>query len=79
MYRTVVFLQDSEAVEALDILDKNGEDDLFEYLLQWECGDEGADVREEPPYGRYDMIFERGEYVISYDWNGQYVSLTEVI
>ena len=34
-YSEIVFLQGEEATEALEILEKEGENVAFQYLLQW--------------------------------------------
>lgn len=81
-YRSVIFLDGDNSDEAFKILDAVGEDDLFEYLLQWEYGETG-EVYSDIPWGTYDVTnFHYDgdlEYCVAYNWNLSYVSLTEVI
>lgn len=81
-YRSVVFIDGDSADEPFKILDANGSGDLFEYLLQWEYG-ESVTESDEAPWGFYDFTSDHydGElwYVVSWNWNLGYVSLTEVI
>lgn len=80
-YRNVVFLQGDESDAPFDILTDLGEDDLFEYLLQWEYGE--GEALPDIPWGTYDVTsFHYDgdvEYCVSYNWHLSYVSLTEVI
>lgn len=81
-YRSVVFLDGGSSDIPFEILNKQGEDALFEYLLQWEYGEPG-EVYSDIPWGTYDVtnfIEQDGiEYCVAYNWNLAYVSLTEVI
>lgn len=80
MFRSVVFLQGSEADEPLNIANDTGADDLFEYLLRWEYGEPG-EVYPEEPWGTYDdtSVHYDGEnkYIVAWNWNLQYVSLCQ--
>jgi hypothetical protein len=81
-YRSVVFIDGDEANEPFKILDANGADDLFEYLLQWEYGESTTESFDEP-WGLWDSTSDHYDgdlhYVVSWNWNLGYVSLTEVI
>jgi hypothetical protein len=80
-YRTVIFLSGDDFDEWYAEFDSEGWDNGFEYLLRWEYGE--GDISESEPWGYYDdsMTFFDGssEYVVSYNYNLAYVSLTEVI
>jgi hypothetical protein len=81
-YRSVVFLDGDNSTEPLTILDDLGEDDLFEYLLRWEYGDSVTESFREP-WGSSDWTSVHYDgplkYVVSWNWNLAYVSLTEVL
>lgn len=81
-YRSVVFLDGDSSDEPFRILDQSGIDDLFEYLLMWEYGESG-EIQKEPPWGNLDDRYITTDgpitYVVSWNWNLSYVSLTEVI
>lgn len=81
-YRTVIFLDGDDFDKWYAEFDSEGWDNGFEYLLQWEYG-EGGVISISEPWGAYEdsMTFFNGglEYVVSYNWNLAYVSLTEVI
>lgn len=81
-YRRVIFLDEDNSDEPFKILNDLGEDDLFEYLLQWEYGEE-IPLENDIPWGTYDVTYFSNdgdiEYCVAYNWNLAYVSLTEVI
>ncbi len=81
-YRSVTFLQGDDTDQPFKILDSQGTDDLFEYLLQWEYGENGTESTEEP-WGFMDDTSDHYDgdlhYVVSWNWNLAYVSLTEVL
>lgn len=79
-YRSVVFLQGDDFQVWYDYFDANGYDDCFEYLLQWEYGE--GEVYDSEPWGSLDKTYESvdgdNKYVVSYNYNLSYVSLTAV-
>lgn len=81
-FRSVVFLDGDNADEALRILDRDGDDSLFEYLMQWEYG-EPSEESDREPWGQSDWTTTHrcgdSAYVVSHNWNLSYVSLTEVV
>lgn len=81
-YRTVVFLSGDEFDKWYAEFESEGMDNAFEYLLQWEYGESG-EIYESPPWGLDDTVYTTTDgpihYVVSYNWNLSYVSLTEVI
>jgi hypothetical protein len=73
-YVHIVFLQGDEAVEALELLDRAHEEQVIEYLRQWETGDEGGgELR--PPWGTADSYYEDGPYIVSYNRPLGYIGL----
>jgi len=79
-FREIVFLQDSNATEALNLL-KEDSDAAFEYLKQWDYGE--GEESENPPWGEGDRRIrfpKEGtiEYVLSYNRSLDYISLTAI-
>ena len=73
-YEDVVFLDGSEADEALSILNQEGEDAAMEYLKQWH--DHGNHMgREELPFGTSDRTYEKDGYIMGYNEPLGYISL----
>ena len=73
-YEDVVFLDGSEADEALSILNQEGEDAAMEYLKQWH--DHGNHMgREELPFGTSDRAYEKDGYIMGYNEPLGYISL----
>lgn len=77
MYRDIVFLQNHEADEVLDILDKEGIESAFRYLAQWDYGE--GEYLEVEPYGRVDTVEHIDNYIISYNKLVGYIGLSEVV
>ena len=65
-YGDIIFLQDDQANEVMNILREKGEDAAMDYLSQWDYGDVG-EVRDEIPAGNADEKYERGEYIMHYN------------
>ena len=55
-YQNTVFMQGDDAVEPLDIQNKNGQKLLLEHLLQWDPG-EPREVSRSPTWGTGDRFF----------------------
>ena len=76
-YTDIIFLQDSNAEEALQILKTKGEKAAMEYLQQW-------DYRKTPivdspdPWGDKDHLYKKDNYVLSYNLAVGYLGLIEV-
>jgi len=81
-YENIVFIQGSDAVEAMEILDLQGQDALLEYLLQWDTGDP-CDLSETPPWGTGDQLVifpeKDAHLVLSYNTRLSYCGLCRVI
>lgn len=76
MYANIIFFQGGEATEYFELLNKHGEDYLLDYLAQWDFG-EYYDTEEEPFHGKYDSVYEKGDYTLSYNYHLDYISLTK--
>jgi len=77
-YASVVFLQDSEADEPLDILNNEGREAAINYLSQWDYG-EYYDIREESGKGSNDRSLEHNGYLLSYNTGIGYIGLEKII
>jgi len=79
VYADIVFLRGDEADEAMKILEECGEDELFDYLSQWDLGTyDNCDVTDEPRAGGSDTVIRRGDYIISYNENYNYVGMEKI-
>lgn len=77
-YARIIFLQGEEANEPLNILDEQGEQATFEYLQQWNHR-ELNEVERFAPGGMNDTLYKSKGYVMSYNLNIGYISLTKII
>ena len=81
-YRSVVFLDSPEDFDRWYVEFDEDSGESFEYLLQWEYGDNG-EISDTPPWGALDTIeyFSDGDlsYAVSYNWHLSYVSLTQIL
>lgn len=73
-YEDVVFLQGSEADEALHILENQGQDAALNYLTQWHMlgqhmGSQGAG------HGSRDHTYEKDGYIMSWNTDLNYIGL----
>ena len=75
-YETIIFLQNDEADEALDILKEKGSIFALEYLRRWDYGDSG-DWSERTPWGAGDDLYRIGAYVINARPSMGYIGLTK--
>lgn len=79
---SVVFLQGSEADEALDLIDREGTDAAIEHLTGFDYGEETVQaalengyVYDEPPRGTLDKVAARDVYTLTYNPFFGHVSL----
>jgi len=77
-YKEIIFLQGEEATEALEILEKEGENAAFQYLLQWHCG-ESPIIEGNSPFGNTDKLFYREHFIMCYNNKVGYIGLIEVM
>lgn len=76
-YQTIVFLQGDDYPEFEKALDL-GTSEAFEYLSQWETGDE-SESRETAPWGTHDQTVHFPGYVMSWNSGLSYASLTKIL
>lgn len=74
-FYSIVFLHGDNANEALDILDREGDDALLQYLKQWDYGTESEHSPQSFPAGHSDRVYTSGEYTVSYNLRLGYVGL----
>ena len=79
IYRSIVFMQDSNAEKALKILEKDGEEAALCYLSQWDYGDGGGEETVEEPWGTRDTLYKKGNLVLNYSTGLEYIGLTKII
>lgn len=76
-YKEIIFLQGEEATEVLEILEEEGENVAFQYLLQRDYG-ESPITEGEFPFGSIDKLFYREHFIMSYNTKVGYIGLIEV-
>jgi hypothetical protein len=76
-YRQIVFQQEHDADETMQILDEHGKKAALEHLLQWDNGE--GDVRSTSSAGSNDHIYKSGHYIMSYNLGLPYIGLEEAI
>jgi hypothetical protein len=74
IYADIIFLQDSEAYEALDILDQCGEEEALNHLKQWDMGQYDVEM-DSPGAGSYDSTYERDGYIMTWNSGIGYIGL----
>ncbi|MCT3000946.1 hypothetical protein EFN18_09685 [Propionibacterium freudenreichii] len=79
---SVVLLQDSEADEVLDMIDRDGPDAAMEHLKNWDYGEETTSAALEdghvydlPPAGMLDREVRDGDYQMTYSHSFGHVGL----
>jgi len=77
-YESIVFMQGEEADEVLDILEEQGEEAAMDFLMQWDMG-EGGEEYDTPPWGEADKLYEKGDYVMSYNTGLPAFGLTRIV
>ena len=70
----IIFLQDHEAYEALDLLKEKGPDSVVQYLSQWDNGD-GGEETDSDSFGSGDKTYETDNYIMIYNTSYGYVGL----
>jgi len=73
-YENVVFLQGDEAFDALERLDREGEDAALEYLKQWHYPGEHEGSQEEN-HGTADKTYRKDGYIMSWNPSIGYIGL----
>ena len=79
-YEPVVFIQGDEATEPLEILDRDGEEALVDYLSQWDYGDH-VPSEEDHGAGDSDTVREMrdGAYLLTYNTRYGYCGLCRIV
>jgi hypothetical protein len=70
----IIFLQGDNANEALDTLNEQGKDAALDFLSQWDYGEE-TEVFTELAAGSTDRIYEKNDYVLTYNNSLGYIGL----
>lgn len=79
-YANIVFMQDENADEALNILNEDGPDAAIQYLAQWDFGGESEyDISSFPQRGSCDDWHTSGEYILSYNRRFGYIGLERIV
>jgi hypothetical protein len=77
MYQDIVFLQNEEANEALNILKNKGQDSCMNFLSQWDYGD--SPYIEDNPIGLSDTTYEKDNYIMHYNTSIEYIGLIKKV
>ncbi len=77
-YHRIVFLRDEEAEKVLKIIDDEGPEAAILYLSDWDFGDGGGEVTDEPSSGDADDVFEDENYRLTWCSRLGYVGLEEL-
>lgn len=73
-YERVVFLCNSEAEEALEVLDSEGPRAAIDMLANWHFPDE-HETADEPSAGTSDVVYRDGGYILTYNRGLGYIGL----
>ena len=73
-YAQIIFLQNSEANEPLNILNEFGPDAAIDHLSVWDDG-VYCDLREDTGAGTQDRSYETKRYVLTYNTHLNYIGL----
>lgn len=74
VYENVVFAQGEEATEPFEILAKEGEEAVIEYLSQWhDCGKHMT--HNKPSRGSTDTFYEADGFILSWNHRFGYIGL----
>lgn len=77
VYREIVFLQESEASEFIDLLNDEGEAAVIKCLVDYfDYGD--GKKHKIKPWGTNDRVFKDGPYVLSVNFHLPYIALCSV-
>ena len=78
-YLNIVFIQNEEAEEPLNILEEQGEGAALQYLRQWDYGEDDGEAYDENPGGSGDFIYREGNYMMTYNTSLGYIGLCKII
>ena len=74
----IVFMQNSDAQEPLDIYREKGPKEALEYLKKWDYGD-GHMEYDDLPAGTNDTIYYEHPYIMSVNLSHQYIGLNKLV
>ena len=77
IFEEIIFLQGFEAIEALNLLEQQGERSVIAYLSQWHYP--GEHMTGDFPAGTADSVSRQGNYVLSYNPSLEYIGLVSKI
>ncbi len=79
-FKSIVFLQGSEASESLDTLNDEGVEAAMTHLQQWESENPPKDeVHHAPLAGYGDDLFREGRYIMSWNFKREYIGLEKIV
>ncbi|OQA82032.1 MAG: hypothetical protein BWY31_03441 [Lentisphaerae bacterium ADurb.Bin242] len=78
-YMSIVFIQNEEAEEPLNILEAQGKGAALQYLRQWDYGEDDGETYPENPAGSGDSTYREGNYIMSYNSSMGYIGLCKII
>ena len=78
-YQNIYFAQEHEAEKALGILTEFGEEEVINYLIQFDYNDSPIEEINGTPWGSYDEKYTKDNYVLTYDTRMGYIGLTKII
>lgn len=78
-FQEIVFIQGEEAEEPLNILDNEGESAAFQYLAQWDYGENDGEIYDEIPAGSNDSTYREDCYIMNYNTSLGYIGLCKMI
>lgn len=80
-YQNIVFMDGDEADIVLEVLDEHGEEAAIGYLTQWDHGDGGGEINDNPQSGSADDTYtsEDGMYRLTWNRHLNYIGLEGII
>lgn len=73
-YEDILFMQEHEADEALEIFKESGSEGLADYLSDWHFPGQ-HDTVDDIPYARCEQRFVEGEYIIVVNTDLPYIAM----
>jgi hypothetical protein len=74
-YKTLFYVQDDKAKNYFDLMEKYGVESLFVFLIENVIDNTYGIKESNQPWGQSDKIFERNNYILSYNQTYNYISL----
>lgn len=73
-YEQIVFMQEHNAHEAMDILDHEGPEAAIKHLMQWHCPGDHETTRHSSA-GSMDNVYELDGYILTWNTGLPYIGL----